>query len=185
MGFSGKKLPDHMQCITACATWNDLVMPDPQKKILAEIATRVRQRMENSRGPGISALFNGAGGTGKCMAAEVLASELSLNLYRIDLSQVVSRYIGETEKDLRHIFEAAEEGGAVLFFDEGDALFGKRNEIKDSHDRYANIEVSYLLQKMEEYRGLTILATSMKDAIDSAFLRKIQFVVDFPPPEAP
>ena len=116
------------------------------------------------------------------MAAEVLANELRLDLYRIDLSAVVSKYIGETEKNLRRVFDAAEDGGAILFFDEADALFGKRSEVKDSHDRYANIEVNYLLQRMEAYRGLAILATNMKSALDTAFLRRLRFVVDFPFP---
>jgi SpoVK/Ycf46/Vps4 family AAA+-type ATPase len=117
------------------------------------------------------------------MAAEVLANELRLDLYRIDLSQVVSKYIGETEKNLRRVFDSAEEGGAILLFDEADALFGKRSEIKEGLDRYANIEVSYLLQRMEAYRGLAILTTNMKDALDPAFLRRIRFVVQFPFPD--
>jgi len=119
------------------------------------------------------------------MAAEVIANDLQLNLYRIDLSAVVSKYIGETEKNLRRVFDAAEESGAILLFDEADALFGKRSEVKDSHDRYANIEVSYLLQRMEAYRGLAILTTNMKQALDPAFLRRIRFVVQFPFPDAP
>jgi SpoVK/Ycf46/Vps4 family AAA+-type ATPase len=118
------------------------------------------------------------------MAAEVLARELRLDLYRIDLSQVVSKYIGETEKNLRRVFDAAEGGGAILLFDEADALFGKRSEVKDSHDRYANIEVSYLLQRMEAYRGLAILTTNVKNALDPAFLRRLRFVVSFPFPDA-
>jgi SpoVK/Ycf46/Vps4 family AAA+-type ATPase len=118
------------------------------------------------------------------MAAEVLAQELRLDLYRIDLSQVVNKYIGETEKNLRRVFDAAEDGGAILLFDEADALFGKRSEVKDSHDRYANIEVSYLLQRMEAYRGLAILTTNMKEALDTSFLRRIRFVVQFPFPDA-
>src|SRR6185437_10289882 len=117
-------------------------------------------------------------------AAEVLAHELRLDLYRIDLSSVVSKYIGETEKNLRRVFDAAEEGGAILLFDEADGLFGKRSEVKDSHDRYANIEVSYLLQRMEAYRGLAILTTNMKEAIDPAFSRRLRFVVQFPFPDA-
>jgi SpoVK/Ycf46/Vps4 family AAA+-type ATPase len=136
------------------------------------------------RGLGISALLAGASGTGKTMAAEVLAGELRLDLYRIDLSSVVSKYIGETEKNLRRVFDAAEAGGAILLFDEADALFGKRSEVKDSHDRYANIEVSYLLQRMEEYRGLAILTTNMKNGLDTAFLRRIRFVVQFPFPDS-
>jgi vesicle-fusing ATPase len=138
---------------------------------------------KSSRGLGISALFSGASGTGKTLAAEIMADELSLDLYRIDLSQVVSKYIGETEKNLRRVFDAAETAGAVLLFDEADALFGKRSEVKDSHDRYANIEVSYLLQRMEAYRGLAILTTNMKQALDPAFMRRIRFVVQFPFPD--
>jgi SpoVK/Ycf46/Vps4 family AAA+-type ATPase len=118
------------------------------------------------------------------MAAEVLALELRLDLYRIDLSAVVSKYIGETEKNLRRVFDAAEEGGAILLFDEADALFGKRSEVKDSHDRHANIEVSYLLQRMEAYRGLAILTTNLKDSLDGAFLRRLRFIVEFPFPSA-
>ena len=117
------------------------------------------------------------------MAAEVLAGELGLDLYRIDLSAVVSKYIGESEKNLRRVFDAAEESGAVLLFDEADALFGKRSEVKDSHDRYANIEVSYLLQRMESYRGLAILTSNMRSALDVAFMRRLRFVVHFPFPD--
>nr|WP_206602808.1 ATP-binding protein [Leptolyngbya ohadii] len=116
------------------------------------------------------------------MAAEVIANDLQLHLYRIDLSAVVSKYIGETEKNLRRLFDAAEAGGAILLFDEADALFGKRSEVKDSHDRYANIEINYLLQRMESYRGLAILATNLKNALDTAFLRRLRFIVDFPFP---
>jgi len=161
--------------------------------MLREIAAQVRHRVtvydtwgfgaRSARGLGISSLFVGTSGTGKTMAAEVLANELRLDLYRIDLSSVVSKYIGETEKNLRRVFDAAEDGGAVLLFDEADALFGKRSEVKDSHDRYANIEVSYLLQRMETYRGLAILTTNMKNALDPAFLRRIRFIVQFPFPD--
>lgn len=191
---SRPRLENLAQRIEPVATWDDLVLPEPQLQILREITIHVRQRMKvyeqwgfatkSSRGLGISALFTGASGTGKTMAAEVLANELRLDLYRIDLSQVVSKYIGETEKNLRQVFDAAEEGGAILLFDEADALFGKRSEVKDSHDRYANIEISYLLQRMEAYRGLAILTTNMKSALDSAFLRRIRFVVQFPFPDA-
>ena len=180
--------------IEPVAAWDDLVLPKAQKQILREIAIHVRHRHQvyqawgfagkSTRGLGISAVFAGASGTGKTMAAEVLANELRLDLYRIDLSQVVSKYIGETEKNLRRVFDTAEEGGAILLFDEADALFGKRSEVKDSHDRYANIEVSYLLQRMESYRGLAILTTNMKQALDPAFLRRIRFVVQFPFPDA-
>ncbi len=181
------------QRIEPAAGWDDLVLPAAQREILLEIAAHVRNRAtvyeswgfgsKGSRGLGITALFSGSSGTGKTMAAEVLASELRLDLYRIDLSAVVSKYIGETEKNLRRVFDAAEEGGAILLFDEADALFGKRSEVKDSHDRYANIEVSYLLQRMEAYRGLAILTTNMKQALDTAFLRRIRFVVQFPFPD--
>ncbi len=139
---------------------------------------------KSARGLGISALFSGASGTGKTMAAEVLANELRLDLYRIDLSSVVSKYIGETEKNMRRAFDPAKAGGAILLFDEADALFGKRSEVKDAHDRYANTEVNYLLQRMEAYQGLAILTTNTKDALDSAFLRRIRFVVQFPFPDA-
>jgi SpoVK/Ycf46/Vps4 family AAA+-type ATPase len=128
-------------------------------------------------------LFAGGSGTGKTMSAEVLAQTLQLDLYRIDLSSVVSKYIGETEKNLRKVFDAAEAGAAILLFDEADALFGKRSEVKDSHDRYANMEVSYLLQRMEAYQGLAVLTSNLKDAIDPAFLRRIRFVVKYPFPE--
>jgi hypothetical protein len=181
------------QRITPMATWEDLVLPERERQMLKEIAAQVKQRskvydvwefaVRGANGLGISTLFVGASGTGKTMAAEVLAHELHLDLYRIDLSQVVSKYIGETEKNLRKVFDAAEAGGAILLFDEADALFGKRSEVKDSHDRYANIEVSYLLQRMEVYRGLAILTTNMKSALDNAFLRRIRFVVQFPFPD--
>jgi hypothetical protein len=182
------------QRIEPAATWDDLVLPPQQLLTLREIPAHVRQRSRvyeawgfaarGTRGLGIGALFSGGSGTGKTMAAEVLAGELRLDLYRIDLSQVVNKYIGETEKNLRRLFDAAEEGGAVLLFDEADALFGKRSEVKDSHDRYANIEVSYLLQRMESYRGLAILTTNMKGALDAAFLRRLRFTVHFPFPDA-
>ena len=173
-------------------TWDDLVLPAEEMNRLKEIATQVKHRNQvyyewgferkMNRGFSISALFSGDSGTGKTMAAEVIANELRLNLYRIDLSAVVNKYIGETEKNLRRLFDAAENGGAILFFDEADALFGKRSEVKDSHDRYANIEINYLLQRIELYRGLAILATNMKSALDSAFLRRLRFIVTFPYP---
>ena len=182
------------QRIEPAAHWQDLVLPEPQHQLLRNICGHVRQRIKVyetwslatkcKRGLGISALFAGASGTGKTMAAEVLARELDLDLYRIDLSAVVSKYIGETEKNLRRVFDAAEESGAILLFDEADALFGKRSEVKDSHDRYANIEISYLLQRMESYRGLAILTTNMKNAVDTAFLRRIRFIVQFSFPDA-
>ncbi|MGB0564841.1 MAG: ATP-binding protein [Spirulinaceae cyanobacterium] len=134
---------------------------------------------------GLTALFAGVSGTGKTTAAEILAHELNLDLFRIDLSAVMSKYIGETEKNLRKIFDAAEVGGAILLFDEADALFGKRTQVKDSHDRHANIEVSYLLQRMEAYQGLAILTTNLKDNLDQAFLRRLRFIVSFPYPKQP
>ena len=136
-----------------------------------------------SGGKGLSALFAGPPGTGKSMAAEVIAGELRLDLYKIDLAHIVSKYIGETEKNLDRVFRAAENATVVLFFDEADALFGKRSEVKDSHDRYANIEIAYLLQKMEEYEGLAILATNLRQNLDEAFVRRLQFVVEFPFPD--
>lgn len=175
--------------------WEDLVLPEAEKKLLQQIMDQVSQRQlvyehwgfsrRMSRGLGINALFAGESGTGKTLAAEVIAHQLKLNLYRIDLSQVVSKYIGETEKNLRKLFDAAEDGGTILFFDEADALFGKRSEVKDSHDRYANIEINYLLQRMEAYRGLAILATNMKSALDTAFMRRLRFIVNFPFPGIP
>ena len=180
------------QRIEAKAVWDDLILPADELALLRQLPAQVRGRAQvyddwgfrrrMNRGLGIAALFAGESGTGKTMAAEVLANELRLNLYRIDLSAVVSKYIGETEKNLRQLFDAAEDGGAILFFDEADALFGKRSEVKDSHDRYANIEINYLLQRMEAYRGLAILATNMKSALDPAFMRRLRFVIHFPFP---
>jgi hypothetical protein len=189
------RLDDLAQRIEPIATWADLVVPDEVEDALRQIAVHARHRHlvheswklgeRSARGLGISALFAGASGTGKTMAAEVLANELRLDLYRIDVASVVSKYIGETEKNLRRVFDTAEEGGAILLFDEADALFGKRSEVKDSHDRFANIEVSYLLQRMESYKGLAVLTTNMKSALDQAFLRRLRFVIEFPFPDAP
>jgi len=169
--------------------WDDLILADAEKRSLRQIVDQVWRRhtvyelggfaRRTSRGLGISVLFAGESGTGKTMAAEVMARELKLNLYRIDLSQVMSKYIGDTPKSLRKLFDAAEDGGTILFFDEADAIFGKRSEVKDSHDRYANIEINYLLQRMEAYRGLAILATNMKSALDAAFLRRLRCIVNF------
>jgi len=188
------KLEDLAQRIVPSAGWDDLVLPEQQKQILRQLAAQVRHRMKvyetwgfsakGRRGLGVSALFTGESGTGKTLAAEVLAHELGLDLYRIDLSAVVSKYIGETEKNLRQVFDAAEEGGVLLLFDEADALFGRRSDVKDSHDRYANIEVGYLLQRMEAYEGLAILTTNLKSAIDKAFQRRLRFTVSFPFPDA-
>ncbi|NEO83160.1 MAG: ATP-binding protein [Spirulina sp. SIO3F2] len=180
------------QRIEVKAQWEQLVLPEAERDLLQQIVEQVRWRSQVyedwgfrgrlNRGLGTAALFAGESGTGKTMAAEVVAGELALQLYRIDLSAVVSKYIGETEKNLRQLFDAAESGGAILFFDEADSLFGKRSEVKDSHDRYANIGIDYLLQRLEAYRGLAILATNFKDALDTAFLRRLRFVVEFPFP---
>lgn len=180
--------------IVGSARLEDLVLPDAQAGLLEEIGRQLRHRHQvhrdwgfadrGSRGLGIAALFTGESGTGKTMAAEAIANAAELDLYRIDLAGTVSKYIGETEKNLRRIFDAAEASGAVLLFDEAEALFGKRSDVRDSHDRYANIEVAYLLQRIEAYRGLAILTTNRQSAIDKAFLRRIRFVVRFPFPDA-
>jgi len=189
-----KNMDTLAQRIEPIATWSDLILPPQAMETLKQITTQVRHkrtvyerwgfRQQSNRGFGISALFAGDSGTGKTMAAEVIANELQLDLYRIDLSQVVNKYIGETEKNLKKVFDAAERSGAILLFDEADALFGKRSEVKDSHDRYANIEVSFLLQRMETYNGLAILTTNLRKTIDSAFLRRLRFVVNFPFPDS-
>jgi len=190
---AGWQLTELAQRIVPGCSWEDIVLPEDVFRQLQEIAGQVNNRplvyeewgfgARLNRGRGLSALFSGASGTGKTMAAEILANHLGLDLYRIDLAGVVSKYIGETEKNLRKVFDSAEQSGAILFFDEADALFGKRTEVKDSHDRYANIEVNYLLQRMEEYQGLAILATNRKSALDGAFLRRLRFLVDFPFPD--
>ena len=186
------KLDNLAQRIESDATWEDLIIPESEKDLLKDLAIQVKQKVKvyeqwgfggKKRGLGITALFHGSSGTGKTMAAEVIANTLNLDLYRIDLSSVVSKYIGETEKNLKKIFDAAESGGTVLLFDEADAIFGKRTEVKDSHDRHANVEVSYLLQRMEAYQGLAILTTNLKQNMDRAFLRRIRFIVKFEFPD--
>jgi len=182
------------QRLVTRAGFDDLVLPPAQFAALRDIAGQLRHRElvyrewgfgdKHPRGQGLTALFAGESGTGKTLAAEAIANEVELDLYRVDLATLVSKYIGETEKNLKKLFDAAETSGAVLLFDEADALFGKRSEVKDSHDRYANIEVAYLLQRVEAYRGLAILTTNMKSALDRAFLRRIRFVVTFPFPDA-
>jgi SpoVK/Ycf46/Vps4 family AAA+-type ATPase len=173
--------------------WGDLVLPERHIGLLRSISAYLRHRdlvlqewgyeRTVARTQGLKAMFAGESGTGKTMAAQVLANELGLELYRVDLATVVSKYIGETEKNLDRIFTAAEGSNAILFFDEADALFGKRSGVSDAHDRYANIEVAYLLQKMEGYVGAVILATNFRSNIDDAFLRRLDFVIDFPFPE--
>jgi AAA+ superfamily predicted ATPase len=175
------------------SSWDDLVSTETTREALESIVLHVRHRSlvyrdwgfdeRAGRGRGISALFAGPSGTGKTMAAEVLAAELELDLFSIDLSATVSKYIGETEKNLSKVFDSAEASGAILLFDEADALFGRRTEVKDAHDRYANIEVSYLLQRMETYRGIAILTSNMKEALDAAFLRRLSFIAEFPFPD--
>ena len=190
---STAKLSTLARKITPTYVWDDLVLPLDQLQQLKELCQQAKYRHlvygdwgfehKLSLGKGLNALFSGPPGTGKTMAAEVIAHELQLDLYQIDLSQVVSKYIGETEKNLQQIFREAQSGNAILFFDEADALFGKRSEVKDAHDRYANIEVGYLLQKMEEYEGITILATNLRQHLDEAFMRRLHCIVEFPFPD--
>jgi len=174
--------------------WNDIVLPKDTLAQLGEMVNTVRQKptvygewgfdRKVALGKGLNALFAGESGTGKTMAADIMANELGLDLYKIDLSMMVSKYIGETEKNLNRVFNEAATSNAILFFDEADAIFGKRSEVKDSHDRYANIEISYLLQRMEAYDGVVILATNMRANLDDAFTRRLHFIIEFPFPEA-
>jgi SpoVK/Ycf46/Vps4 family AAA+-type ATPase len=191
---SNQKLASLARKITPKYEWQDIVLPEDRLEQLREICNHVRYRervygewgfdQKLSLGKGLSVLFSGPSGTGKTMAAEIIAGALALDLYKIDLSTVVSKYIGETEKNLSRIFVEAETSNAILFFDEAEALFGKRSEVKDSHDRYANIEIGYLLQRMEEYEGVVILATNFRKNMDEAFVRRLQFTVEFPFPNA-
>lgn len=182
------------QQITPRYRWDDIVLPPERLQQLGEIrdAAKYGARVYDewgfgdklSLGKGLSVLFSGPPGTGKTMAAEIIAGELGLDLYRVDLSAVVSKYIGETEKNLSRIFDEAETANAILFFDEADALFGRRSEVRDAHDRYANIEIGYLLQRMETYEGIAILATNLGKNLDPAFVRRLHFTVEFPAPGA-
>ena len=191
---SGQELASLARKIESLQTWNDLVLPDDSMSQLREIVLRLVHRhrvlhqwgfdRKLSSGKGVNALLAGTSGTGKTMAAEVIANELGLELYKVDLAGVVSKYIGETEKNLERIFDAAEQANAILFFDEADALFGKRSEVHDAHDRYANIEVAYLLQRMEQYEGISLLATNLRQNMDEAFVRRLAFIVQFPFPSA-
>jgi hypothetical protein len=191
---SSSRLGELATRLEAAHGWDELVLPESQRDLLRSISAYLRHRdrvlsdwgydRAVARTQGLKVLFAGDSGTGKTMAAQVLAAELGLDLFRVDLATVVSKYIGETEKNLERIFAAADGSNAILFFDEADALFGKRSEVADSHDRYANIEVAYLLQRMEAYPGAVILATNFKRNIDDAFMRRLDFVVDFPFPEA-
>ena len=192
-GQSGHELARLARKIEPVAGWHDIVLPADSLAQLGEMCQRVSYResvlgdwgfgRKFSAGKGVNALFAGPSGTGKTMAAEIIAGHLGLDLYKIDLAGVVSKYIGETEKNLDRIFKAAEDANAILFFDEADALFGKRSEVRDSHDRYANIEVSYLLQKMEEYEGVAILATNLRQHMDESFVRRLAFAIHFPSPD--
>jgi SpoVK/Ycf46/Vps4 family AAA+-type ATPase len=174
-------------------TWSDLVLPAANIAHLRELAARVRQREQvlgrwgmrpgGGRGRGIIALFVGDSGTGKTMSAEIVAADLDLDLYTIDLSTVVDKYVGETEKNLERIFTEADQVNGVLLFDEADALFGKRSEVRDAHDRYANIEVAYLLQRLETFDGLAILSTNLRSNVDEAFARRIDSIIEFPMPQ--
>jgi AAA+ superfamily predicted ATPase len=190
---SSSRLGELASQINPAYAWDDLVLPERQLDLLRSISAylRHRDRVLSEWGyeatvagaVGLKVLFAGESGTGKTMAAQVLGSELGLDLFRVDLATVVSKYIGETEKNLERIFSAADGSNAILFFDEADALFGKRSEVSDAHDRYANIEVAYLLQRMERYPGAVILATNLRRNIDDAFARRLDFVIDFPFPE--
>jgi hypothetical protein len=185
--FAAKTIPKY--------TWSDMVLTRDMRTQLMEICSMVKYRQvvfgqwgyddKFSLGKGINALFSGPSGTGKTMASEIIANELNLDMYKIDLSQVVSKYIGETEKNLHRIFEEAQMCNAILFFDEADALFGKRSEVRDAHDRYANMEIAYLLQQMEEYAGIVIMATNLRGNMDDAFARRMHFIVEFPFPDEP
>jgi len=189
---SSRKLSTLGRKIKPHHTWSDIVLPDDKLRQLQEVCNSMKYRSlvydewgfdrKLSLGKGLNVLFAGPSGTGKTMAAGIMAGELGLDLYKIDLSTVVSKYIGETEKNLARIFAEAESSNAILFFDEADALFGKRSEVRDSHDRYANIEINYLLQKMEEHEGVAILATNFRKNMDDAFVRRMHFTVEFPFP---
>nr|WP_236588166.1 AAA family ATPase [Tumebacillus amylolyticus] len=180
--------------ITPRQSFDSLILPPEQKDLLKNACAQMKYRTQVygewgfgkklSYGKGLSMLFAGPPGTGKTMSAEVIAHELQLEIYKIDLSQIISKYIGETEKNLHEIFSEAQLSSSILFFDEADALFGKRSEVKDSHDKHANVETAYLLQKMEEYEGITILATNFQQNIDEAFMRRLNYVVRFPFPDA-
>ncbi len=190
---SNQRLRDLAVKVEALYNWNDLILPERAQNLLKQICDQIKQQYKVFNlwgfdkklpyGKGLSALFSGPPGTGKTMAAQVIANEIQLDLYKVDLSTVISKYIGETEKNLSHIFREAENSNSILFFDEADAIFGKRTEISDAHDRYANIEVSYLLQKMEEYNGIVILASNFRSNMDDAFMRRIRFIIEFPFPD--
>jgi SpoVK/Ycf46/Vps4 family AAA+-type ATPase len=190
---SNVRLASLARKLTPRYTWEDIILPEDRLQQLREMCAFVNFRsmvydkwgfdQKLSLGKGLNVLFAGPPGTGKTMAAEIIANDLGLDVYKIDISMVVSKYIGETEKNLSRIFAEAESSNAILFFDEADALFGKRSEVRDSHDRYANIEIGYLLQRMEEYEGVVILASNFRKNMDEAFVRRLHFAVEFPMPD--
>ena len=180
------KFAEHLEL---ASSWEELNLPESDHERLKEIVRHIKhkptitkpsgQSTKITLGTGTIAIFTGSISTGKTSAATVIANDLNLALYRVDLGSIASKYIGETEKNLQHMFEMAEKEGAILLFDEADALFGRRSKVKDSHDRYSNIEISYLLQRMESFQGLTILSSNTKSAFDQTFLSHVRFVVDF------
>jgi DNA polymerase III delta prime subunit len=190
---SNKRISIYARKVTPCYAWTDIVLPEDKLLQLKEICGYIKHKhivyfawgfdKKMALGRGLNILFSGPSGTGKTMAADIIAHEFNLDMYKIDLSSIVSKYIGETEKNLERIFKETSSGNMVLFFDEADALFGKRSEVKDAHDRYANIETGYLLQKMEEHEGIVILATNLGKNMDEAFLRRMHFTVEFPFPD--
>ena len=192
--LSPTPLPQGVRRVVPTYGWDDIVLSDQRKELLRAIPLHVLQAgrvLEEwgfaSRipyGQGVAALFSGPSGTGKTMAAQIIAGALGVDLFQVDLSKTISKYIGETEKNLDAVFDAAEAAGSVLLFDEADALFGKRTEIKDAHDRHANVEIAYLLQRMESYRGLAVLTTNLQQNMDDAFVRRLRFVVEFALPDA-
>jgi SpoVK/Ycf46/Vps4 family AAA+-type ATPase len=189
---SHAELEQIAQRMNAKADWKQLHLPHEQVTLLHQITDHVKQRNRiiegfglpgrMKRGVGISALFAGKSGTGKTLAAQVIANDLKHDLYRIDLSAVIGKYIGETEKNLDRLFDAADDSNAILLCDEADALFEKRSDVKDATDRYANMPITYLLQRIESYQGLVILSTNSKESLDKAIMRRIRFIVDFPVP---
>jgi phage tail-like protein len=191
---AGEGLREFARRVEVVASWQDLTIPERQKSQLGEVVAQVRLRPQafedwefipgNECRPGVSVLFSGGTGTGRTVAAQILAGELGLDLYRIDLTKLISKYIGETEKNLSRVFGDARQGAPVLLFDEAEGLFGKRSEVKDSHDRYASTQVSELLRHAESYQGLTILAVNTKQAIDAGLLQRLHFVVEFPSPDS-
>ena len=189
---SHAELEQIAQRMNAKADWKQLHLPHEQVTLLHQITDHVKQRNRiiegfglpdrMKRGVGISTLFAGKNGTGKTLAAQVIANDLKHDLYRIDLSAVIGKYIGETEKNLDRLFDAADDSNAILLCDEADALFEKRSDVKDATDRYANMPITYLLQRIESYQGLVILSTNSKESLDKAIMRRIRFIVDFPVP---